>query len=133
MCYLKLQGDHDQEEKVEYSGPLLSQSHKVDELLQKHERHIRQVVRTSWFRRGNCVSEFVDTFALSTAPVACSDNHMLITIDGYLIIWWQEENWISESKSWTVSSGEAGCIEKWRACQIRVPVLATAADNGIID
>ncbi|RCV13823.1 hypothetical protein SETIT_2G376800v2 [Setaria italica] len=45
-------GDHDQEEKVEYSGPLLSQSHKVDELLQKHERHIRQVVRTSWFRRG---------------------------------------------------------------------------------
>ncbi|OEL22116.1 putative serine/threonine-protein kinase [Dichanthelium oligosanthes] len=45
-------GDHDQEGKVEYSGPLLSQSHKVDELLQKHERHIRQVVRTSWFRRG---------------------------------------------------------------------------------
>ncbi|KAJ1291730.1 hypothetical protein BS78_02G338400 [Paspalum vaginatum] len=45
-------GDCDQEERVEYSGPLLTQSHKVDELLQKHERHIRQVVRTSWFRRG---------------------------------------------------------------------------------
>ncbi|XP_062189059.1 protein IMPAIRED IN BABA-INDUCED STERILITY 1-like [Phragmites australis] len=45
-------GDHDQGEKVEYSGPLLSQSHKVDELLEKHERHIRQVVRKSWFRRG---------------------------------------------------------------------------------
>ncbi|GJN32961.1 hypothetical protein PR202_gb21510 [Eleusine coracana subsp. coracana] len=45
-------GDHDQGEKVEYSGPLLSQTHKVDELLQKHERHIRQVVRKSWFRRG---------------------------------------------------------------------------------
>lgn len=59
MCDLKLQGDHGQEEKVEYSGPLLSQSHKVDELLQKNERHIRQVVRTSWFRRGNCVSESV--------------------------------------------------------------------------
>ncbi|KAF7000240.1 hypothetical protein CFC21_016176 [Triticum aestivum] len=39
-------------ERVEYSGPLLSQSHKVDELLEKHERHIRQVVRKSWFRRG---------------------------------------------------------------------------------
>jgi hypothetical protein len=58
---------------------------------------------------------------------------MLIIIDGYLIIWWQEENWISKSKSWTISFGEAGCIEKWRACQIRVPVLATAADNGIVD
>ncbi|KAL6855945.1 hypothetical protein ACP4OV_018747 [Aristida adscensionis] len=45
-------GDHDQGEKVEYSGPLLSQSHKVDELLEKHERHIRQAVRKSWFRRG---------------------------------------------------------------------------------
>uniref|UniRef100_A0A0A9CNF2 Uncharacterized protein n=1 Tax=Arundo donax TaxID=35708 RepID=A0A0A9CNF2_ARUDO len=45
-------GDHDQGEKVEYSGPLLPQSHKVDELLEKHERHIRQVVRKSWFRRG---------------------------------------------------------------------------------
>lgn len=50
-------GDHDQEEKVEYSGPLLSQSHKVDELLQKNERHIRQVVRTSWFRRGRKVDK----------------------------------------------------------------------------
>ncbi|ONM59377.1 hypothetical protein ZEAMMB73_Zm00001d022041 [Zea mays] len=43
---------HGQEEKAEYSGPLLPQSHKVDELLQKNERHIRQAVRTSWFRRG---------------------------------------------------------------------------------
>ncbi|XP_062188061.1 protein IMPAIRED IN BABA-INDUCED STERILITY 1-like [Phragmites australis] len=44
--------NHDQGEKVEYSGPLLSQSHKVDELLERHERHIRQVVRKSWFGRG---------------------------------------------------------------------------------
>ncbi|XP_066383242.1 protein IMPAIRED IN BABA-INDUCED STERILITY 1-like [Miscanthus floridulus] len=50
-------GDHGQEEKVEYSGPLLSQSHKVDELLQKNERHIRQVVRTSWFRKGRKVDK----------------------------------------------------------------------------
>ncbi|KAJ0982057.1 hypothetical protein J5N97_010312 [Dioscorea zingiberensis] len=38
-------------EKIEFSGPLLSQSHKVDELLQKHERHIRQAVRRSWLQR----------------------------------------------------------------------------------
>lgn len=39
-------------EKVEFSGPLLSQSHRVDELLERHERHIRKVVRRSWFQRG---------------------------------------------------------------------------------
>ncbi|GAB4860811.1 Protein IMPAIRED IN BABA-INDUCED STERILITY 1 [Ancistrocladus abbreviatus] len=42
----------DQEEKVEFSGPLLSQSHRIDELLERHERRIRQAVRRSWFRRG---------------------------------------------------------------------------------
>lgn len=41
----------DQEEKVEFSGPLLSQSHRVDELLERHERQIRQAARRSWFRR----------------------------------------------------------------------------------
>ncbi|KAL1347316.1 hypothetical protein HN51_020784 [Arachis hypogaea] len=41
----------DQGEKVEYSGPLLSQMHTVDELLEKHERHIRRTVRRSWFQR----------------------------------------------------------------------------------
>ncbi|XP_020095761.1 probable serine/threonine-protein kinase At1g54610 [Ananas comosus] len=41
----------DQGDRVEFSGPLLSQSHKVDEFLQKHERHVRQAVRKSWFRR----------------------------------------------------------------------------------
>ncbi|CAM0906581.1 unnamed protein product [Alopecurus aequalis] len=47
-----MKNDHHHGERVEYSGPLLSQSHKIDELLEKHERHIRQVVRKSWFRRG---------------------------------------------------------------------------------
>ncbi|KAL5183434.1 Protein IMPAIRED IN BABA-INDUCED STERILITY 1 [Glycine soja] len=42
----------DQEEKVEFSGPLLSQMHTVDELLERHERHIRHTVRRSWFQRG---------------------------------------------------------------------------------
>ncbi|KAJ6375713.1 hypothetical protein OIU77_000640 [Salix suchowensis] len=42
----------DQMDKVEFSGPLLSQSHRVDELLERHERHIRQAVRKSWFQRG---------------------------------------------------------------------------------
>ncbi|XP_042013151.1 protein IMPAIRED IN BABA-INDUCED STERILITY 1-like [Salvia splendens] len=41
----------DQGEKVEFSGPLLSQSKKIDELLEKHERCIRQAVRRSWFQR----------------------------------------------------------------------------------
>ncbi|PIN21910.1 Cdc2-related protein kinase [Handroanthus impetiginosus] len=42
---------HDQGDKVEFSGPLLSQSQRIDELLEKHERHIRQAVRRSWFQR----------------------------------------------------------------------------------
>lgn len=42
----------DQREKVEFSGPLLSQMDTVDELLERHERHIRQTVRRSWFQRG---------------------------------------------------------------------------------
>ncbi|XP_038688049.1 protein IMPAIRED IN BABA-INDUCED STERILITY 1-like isoform X2 [Tripterygium wilfordii] len=42
----------DQGDKVEFSGPLLSQSHRVDELLERHERHIRQTVRKSWFQKG---------------------------------------------------------------------------------
>ncbi|XP_074570961.1 protein IMPAIRED IN BABA-INDUCED STERILITY 1-like [Curcuma longa] len=45
-----LLGFHNQD-RVEFSGPLLSQTHKVDELLQKHERQIRQAVRRSWFQR----------------------------------------------------------------------------------
>ncbi|CAN1839754.1 Protein IMPAIRED IN BABA-INDUCED STERILITY 1 [Linum perenne] len=47
-------GFQHQGDKVEFSGPLLSQSsRRVDELLQRHERHIRQVVRRlSWFQRG---------------------------------------------------------------------------------
>ncbi|XP_065049583.1 protein IMPAIRED IN BABA-INDUCED STERILITY 1-like [Musa acuminata AAA Group] len=44
-------GFHDQD-RIEFSGPLLSESHKVDELLQKHERHMRQAIRRSWFQRG---------------------------------------------------------------------------------
>ncbi|KDO55459.1 hypothetical protein CISIN_1g005119mg [Citrus sinensis] len=45
-------GFQDQGEKVEFSGPLLSQSHRIDELLERHERQIRQAVRKSWFQRG---------------------------------------------------------------------------------
>ncbi|KAF7806223.1 Protein IMPAIRED IN BABA-INDUCED STERILITY 1 [Senna tora] len=42
----------DSGEKVEFSGPLLSQMHTVDELLERHERHIRRTVRRSWFQTG---------------------------------------------------------------------------------
>ncbi|KAK9684519.1 hypothetical protein RND81_10G215300 [Saponaria officinalis] len=47
-----MRNHRDHEEKVEFSGPILSQSHRVDELLERHERHIRQAVRRSWFQRG---------------------------------------------------------------------------------
>ncbi|XP_078430255.1 protein IMPAIRED IN BABA-INDUCED STERILITY 1-like isoform X2 [Wolffia australiana] len=39
-------------ERVEYSGPLLYKSHKMDELLQKNEREIRKIFRRNWFNRG---------------------------------------------------------------------------------
>ncbi|KAG6473358.1 hypothetical protein ZIOFF_067273 [Zingiber officinale] len=51
------------QDRVEFSGPLLSQTRKVDELLQKHERQIRQAVRRSWFRRGSLHNEGME-FAL---------------------------------------------------------------------
>ncbi|XP_041998645.1 protein IMPAIRED IN BABA-INDUCED STERILITY 1-like [Salvia splendens] len=41
----------DQGEEVEFSGPLLSQSKKIDELLEKRERCIRQAGRRPWFQR----------------------------------------------------------------------------------
>ncbi|XP_047328192.1 protein IMPAIRED IN BABA-INDUCED STERILITY 1-like [Impatiens glandulifera] len=43
----------DQAEKVEFSGPLLTKSLKVDELLARHDRQIRHAIRKSWFQRGN--------------------------------------------------------------------------------
>ncbi|XP_019166837.1 PREDICTED: probable serine/threonine-protein kinase At1g54610 [Ipomoea nil] len=43
---MNLVGDHG--DRVEYSGPLLSQSHRVDELLEKRERQIRHAVQKSW-------------------------------------------------------------------------------------
>ncbi|CAN8292568.1 unnamed protein product [Cochlearia groenlandica] len=42
----------DNDEKIEFSGPLLSQSYGVDELLERQERQIRQLVRKSWFKKG---------------------------------------------------------------------------------
>ena len=47
-----MQGYQDQGDTVEFSGPLLSQSNRIDELLERHERQIRQAVRKSWFQRG---------------------------------------------------------------------------------
>ncbi|XWS40922.1 hypothetical protein CRYUN_Cryun17cG0037700 [Craigia yunnanensis] len=37
--------------KVDYSGPIVTESYKVDELLQRNENHIRQVDRRSRFHR----------------------------------------------------------------------------------
>lgn len=47
------QGYHKHGDKIEFSGPLLSQSYRIDELLEKHERHVRQAVRRSWFHKGS--------------------------------------------------------------------------------
>lgn len=46
------QGYEDNDDKIEFSGPLLSKSYGVDELLERHERQIRQLVRKSWFQKG---------------------------------------------------------------------------------
>ncbi|VFQ76481.1 unnamed protein product [Cuscuta campestris] len=51
MALKRLNAVHDHGDKVDFSGPLLSQTHRVDELLKKHERHIRQAVHRSWFRK----------------------------------------------------------------------------------
>ncbi|CAG7899626.1 unnamed protein product, partial [Brassica rapa] len=45
-------GYEDNDEKIEFSGPLLSQSYGVDELLKRQERQIRQLVRKSLFQKG---------------------------------------------------------------------------------
>lgn len=39
-------------ERMEFSGPLSLQPHLIDDLLKKHERHIRQAFRKLWFKRG---------------------------------------------------------------------------------
>lgn len=44
-------GYQDQGNRIELSGPLL-QEDKINELLEKHERHIRHEVRKSWLQRG---------------------------------------------------------------------------------
>ncbi|XP_020578378.1 probable serine/threonine-protein kinase At1g54610 [Phalaenopsis equestris] len=36
------------DDRVEFSAPLLYQSHKLDELLERHEQRIRQAVRRTW-------------------------------------------------------------------------------------
>ncbi|KAL1334176.1 hypothetical protein HN51_063071 [Arachis hypogaea] len=41
----------DQGDTVDFSGPLISQMHTVDEILERHERHIRRTVRRSWFQK----------------------------------------------------------------------------------
>ncbi|KAJ0540116.1 putative protein-serine/threonine kinase CMGC-CDK-CRK7-CDK9 family [Helianthus annuus] len=42
----------DQEDKIEFSGPLLTQSHQITELLERHERQIRQAARRSLLQKG---------------------------------------------------------------------------------
>lgn len=54
------QGDGD---KIDFSGPLLSQSYGVDQLLERHERHIRKLVRKPWFQRGKIKVALTDNYS----------------------------------------------------------------------
>ncbi|XP_020275617.1 probable serine/threonine-protein kinase At1g54610 isoform X2 [Asparagus officinalis] len=49
--YVELDSQH-HSDRVAFSGQFLSRTNNVDELLEKHERHMRQAVRRSWLRRG---------------------------------------------------------------------------------
>ncbi|XP_062203303.1 protein IMPAIRED IN BABA-INDUCED STERILITY 1-like [Phragmites australis] len=40
-------------DRVDFSGPLLSQPRRIDELLQNHEQQIRRAGRRSWFQKGS--------------------------------------------------------------------------------
>ncbi|CAN6329560.1 unnamed protein product [Urochloa humidicola] len=40
-------------DRVDFSGPLLSQPRRIDELLQNHEQQIRRAGRRSWFKKGS--------------------------------------------------------------------------------
>ncbi|PWA73947.1 GPCR kinase [Artemisia annua] len=59
-----------QEEKIEFSGPLLSQSRQIDELLERHERQIRQAVRRSWLQKVS--HNGIKTGSVTTGSVQCS-------------------------------------------------------------
>ncbi|CAN6352122.1 unnamed protein product [Urochloa humidicola] len=40
-------------DRVDFSGPLLSQPRRIDEILQNHEQQIRRAGRRSWFKKGS--------------------------------------------------------------------------------
>lgn len=71
-----MQGFQDKGDKVEFSGPLLSQTHRVDELLERHERQIRRAVRKSWFHRG-IVTILMITFSTATLVLIAIDSSIL--------------------------------------------------------
>ncbi|XP_076960657.1 protein IMPAIRED IN BABA-INDUCED STERILITY 1-like isoform X1 [Bidens hawaiensis] len=48
-----------QEEKIEFSGPLLTQPHQITELLEKNDRHIRQAARRSLLQKGKNQKLFI--------------------------------------------------------------------------
>ncbi|XP_031741619.1 protein IMPAIRED IN BABA-INDUCED STERILITY 1 isoform X2 [Cucumis sativus] len=49
----------DTESHIEFSGPLLTQPHRIDELLQRNESHIRRVARKSRFEKGKNKGEIL--------------------------------------------------------------------------
>ncbi|KAJ3697840.1 hypothetical protein LUZ61_001545 [Rhynchospora tenuis] len=55
-----VESEQEPSERMEYSGPLSLQPHLIDDLLKRHERHIRQAFRKSWFKKGKKQAANVD-------------------------------------------------------------------------
>uniref|UniRef100_A0A0D3HW17 Uncharacterized protein n=1 Tax=Oryza barthii TaxID=65489 RepID=A0A0D3HW17_9ORYZ len=53
--------------RVGFSGPLLSQPRRIEELLQNHEQQIRRAGRRSWFRKGDPHTTRMMSLLCSTA------------------------------------------------------------------
>ncbi|KAJ8772959.1 hypothetical protein K2173_028136 [Erythroxylum novogranatense] len=91
----------DQGDKVDFSGPILSQSHRVDELLERHERHIRQAVRKSWYQRDDSSETLATEQAIDTDTLQINSNDnpgcVLVTslVDG--------NNYLSWSRSMVIA------------------------------
>jgi hypothetical protein len=79
ICECGLQKYKGQMDRVDFSGPLLSQPRRIDELLENHEQHIRRAGRGSWFRRGRPLLFPYDAFLKSSYSETARSNSHFIT------------------------------------------------------
>ncbi|CAN7064758.1 unnamed protein product, partial [Brassica oleracea var. botrytis] len=56
----------DDGDKIEFSGPLLSKSNGVDELVEWHERRISKLIRKPWFLKGKAKEALTDYHSFET-------------------------------------------------------------------